>query len=126
MHTMTRARSRASRRVAGAALALAAAGCGARSGLLTEGIEGTSAEITGGVPGSPDAASPECSAMATPNACTAAPYCDLCGSFGPTGDSWICADNDKTIIFVDDAGNELGQCGDVDPLNPVTGPVHRF
>jgi hypothetical protein len=127
MFTFSRACLRADMLMVGSFLVFAPGGCGARTGFDAAPVEGafvgpgSAVEDAGGEPGLEDASSQACSSFTSTASCIAG-GCSTCIS--STG-WWICMDQNEGAFIEDDAGNELGACGNLNG-DVVTGPRRRL
>lgn len=108
----------------------ACGGCGARTGFDAEPIEGT---VVGEPPavGDADASSEGSAEDASPGFCgslttTASCIAGGCGACVSSAGWWICVDPGGGAIIEDDAGRELGACGNLSGGDVVTGPRQRL
>jgi hypothetical protein len=128
MFTFARACLQADKLVAGAFLVFACGGCGARTGFDTEPIEGTlvgeppAFEDASGEGSAEDASPGSCGSFTTIASCTAGG----CGACVSSTGWWICIDPIGGAIIEDDAGRELGACGNLSGGDVVTGPRQRL
>jgi hypothetical protein len=101
--------------IAGAVVVFVAGSCGARTGLDAEPIEGTfvgeapNLEDAGNEPSPQAASSQPCNSFTARTSCIAA-GCAICAS---SSGWWICYDPNGGVIEEDDAGRELGACGNL-------------
>ena len=128
MLTFARACLQAENLAIGAFLVFACGGCGARTGFDTELIEGT---FVGEPPALEDASSEGGAEDASPGPCgsfttTAGCIAGGCGACVSSTGWWICVDPSGGAIIEDDAGRELGACGDLSGGDVVTGPRRRL
>jgi hypothetical protein len=127
MFTLSRACMRTDMLMVGSFLVFAPGGCGARTGFDTAPVEGSfvgqagAVEDAGSEPRLDDASLQSCSSFTSPASCMAG-GCSTCIS--STG-WWICMDQNEGAFIEDDAGNELGACGDL-AGDVVTGPRRRL
>jgi hypothetical protein len=111
--------------VIAAALLVFALGCGDRSGLDVDSMEGASVgavpTLDDAGPGMSSGARSACSAFTTMVSCGAG-GCGICAMSDGT---WICYAPGDGVVFEDDAGREQGACGNL-AGDIVTGPRRRW